>query len=94
MDTKKRATPYDAELERLEAIILHQSSETAILYYHYETGKREGYLAHGAEHFCGSDLCDCFQEGVDAVLNDPDYYGLSSPNGRSKRITCLCAKGQ
>ena len=51
MDTKKRATPYDAELEQLEETIFYQASETAILDYHYLTCTREGYLL-GFEDGC------------------------------------------
>ena len=65
-----RPTPYDAEIARLEELL---SVPHGMPRWNYNIlsslrFRREGYLAHGAEAGCGSLTCACYQDGVEAGL--------------------------
>ena len=88
MDAKQMGTPYDAELSHLHESSLYSHVERlrkSIL-----EAKREGYLAgvkdtkeNWREWMTTHDLeliyLGGFEDGVEAVKGDPDFYGLSSP---------------
>ena len=69
MDTKKRATPYDATIAEWEAMNPARFRD----YCSRNTNPLPGLLAERAGYLLG------FEDGVEAVKADPDYHGLSSP---------------